>query len=88
MSRNNPTESVCLYDRMAVSAAVEAGYPSPYIDDTSVPTSTIVYAIVGTALGVGILVGGIMLFIQRRRQTNRHEEGIEMQLTGISAPPA
>jgi uncharacterized membrane protein YciS (DUF1049 family) len=73
---------------MAVSAAVEAGYPSPYISDTSVPTSTIVAVIVGTALVVGLLVAGIMLFIQRRRQNNRHEEGIEMQLMGMSAPPA
>jgi hypothetical protein len=87
MSRNNPSEPVCLYDRMAASAAVEAGYPSPYNSDTSPSTAVIVVASVGTTLGIGALVAVIMMFIQRR-QINRHEEGIEMQLTGNSVPPS
>ena len=87
MSRNNPSESVCLYDRMAASAAVEAGYPSPYNLDTSPSAAIIVAASVGTTLGIGMLVGLIFIFIQRR-QTNRHEEGIEMQLTENSIVPS
>ena len=84
MSRNNPSEPVCFYDRMAVSAAVEAGYPSPYSSDTSMSTASIIAASVGTTIGIVMFVGVIMLFI-KRRQPNRHEEGIEMQLTGNSA---
>jgi nitrate reductase gamma subunit len=51
------------------------------------PTATIVAASVGTTLSIVLVVGVIMLYI-RRRPTNRHEEGIEMQLTGNSAPPS
>jgi hypothetical protein len=80
MSRNTPSEPVCLYDRMAASAAVEAGYPSPYGSDSSMSTTTIVAASVGTTLGVAALVGVITLFIQRRHSIPP-EEGIEMQLT-------
>jgi hypothetical protein len=87
MSRNNPSEPVCLYDKMATSAAVEAGYPSPYISDPSISTVTIAAASVGTTIGIAVVIGVIMLFI-RRRQANRHEEGIEMQLTANSVPPS
>jgi len=80
MSRNTPSEPVCLYDRMAASAAVEAGYPSPYGSDSSMSTTTIVAASVGTTLGVAAIVGVITLFIQRRHSIPP-EEGIEMQLT-------
>jgi hypothetical protein len=88
MSKNNPSEPVCLYDRMAASAAVEAGYPSPLISDTSTPTEIIVAVSVVSTLIVGVFVNVIMRFIIQRRRTNRHEEGIEMQLTGNSAPPS
>lgn len=88
LSRNNPSEPVCLYDNMAVEAANEAGYPSPYMSNPSMPTATIVAVSVGTTLSIVFAIGVIMLFIRRRRQTNRHEEGIEMQLTRNSVQPS
>lgn len=84
MSRNNPSEPVCLYDRMADTAAVEAGYPSLLNSDTPTSTAVIIGASIGTTVGVGALIGIMVMFFQHR-QTNRHEEGIEMQLTGNSA---
>ena len=85
MSRNTPSEPSCLYDRMAESAAVEAGYPSPYSSsDSSMSTTTIVAASVGTTIGVAALVGFITVFIQRNRQRIPQVEGIEMQLTAAN----
>jgi LPXTG-motif cell wall-anchored protein len=51
---------------MAITAAVDAGYPAP--DSSAVSTSTIIAASVGTTLGVVVLVGLIGFFILKRRQ--------------------
>jgi hypothetical protein len=71
MSRTTPSTPVCLYDRMATLAAVDAGYPSPESSTPTVSTSTIVAASVGSTLGVVALVGVITFFILRRRNSEQ-----------------
>jgi hypothetical protein len=66
MSKTSPSTPVCLYDQMAITAAVDAGYPAP--DSSAVSTSTIIAASVGSTLGVVVLVGLIGFFILKRRQ--------------------
>jgi hypothetical protein len=66
MSKTIPSTPVCLYDRMAITAAVDAGYPAS--DSSAVSTSTIIAASVGTTLGVVMIVGLIGFFILKRRQ--------------------
>jgi hypothetical protein len=66
MSRITPSMPVCLYDRMAITAAVDAGYPAP--DSSVISTSTIIAASVGTTLGVVVLVGLIGFLILQHRQ--------------------
>jgi hypothetical protein len=82
MSRTTPSTPVCLYDRMATLAAVDAGYPSP---DSSIPTlstSTIVAVSVGTTLGVVVIVAVISFFILRHRKRQQNVQLIEpMQST-------
>lgn len=72
MSRTNPSMPVCLYDRMATTAAVDAGYPAP--DGSVVSTSTIIAASVGTTLGVVALVGIIGILIIKRRQIQQSQQ--------------
>jgi len=57
---------VCLYDRMAIAAAVDAGYPTP--DSSIVSTSTIIAASVGSTLGVVVIVGVIGLISLQSKQ--------------------
>jgi hypothetical protein len=76
MSKTTPSTPVCLYDRMAITAAVDAGYPAP--DSTVVSTSTIVAVSVGTTLGVVVLVGIIALFIVKRRQIPQRRQSIQL----------
>jgi len=74
MSRTTPSVPVCLYDIMATTAAVDAGYSSP--DGSTVPSSTIIAASVGTTLGVVVIVAVIAYFILRsrtRRQQSRQQ---------------
>jgi hypothetical protein len=67
MSRTTPSAPVCMYDRMATLAAVDAGYPSPDSSTSTLSTSTIVAISVGTTLGVVVLVAVITFFILKRR---------------------
>ena len=70
---------VCLYDRMATTAAVDAGYPAP--DSSTVSTSTIIAASVGTTLGVVVLVAIIgFLILQRRQSQQLHQRRQSVQL--------
>ena len=71
MSRTTPSTPVCLYDRMATLAAVDAGYPSPDSSTSRLSTSTIVAVSVGTTLGVVVIVGVITFFILRRRNSEQ-----------------
>ena len=86
MSRTTPSMPVCLYDRMAITAAVDAGYPAP--DSSTVSTSTIIAASVGTTLGVVVLVGVIGFFILQRRQLPERQQNLQlvelMQFSGSS----
>lgn len=79
MSKTMPSTPVCLYDRMAIAAAIDAGYQAP--DSSVVSTSTIIAASVGTTLGVVIIVGLIGFFILKRRQHQQLQQRREsMQL--------
>jgi hypothetical protein len=71
-------------DRMATTAAIEAGYPAT--DASTVSTTTIIAASVGTTLGVVVLVGLIGFFILKRRQVQQRRQSVQlielMQPTG------
>jgi hypothetical protein len=86
MSKTTPSIPVCLYDRMAITAAVDAGYPAPDSSTPTLSTSTIVAASVGTTLGVVVLVGVITFFIVKRRQIPQRRQSVQlielMQPTG------
>jgi hypothetical protein len=86
MSRTTPPIPVCLYDRMAITAAVDAGYPTPDSSTPTLSTSTIVAVSVGTTLGVVVLVGIITVFIIKRRQISQRRQSIQLiellQFTG------
>jgi hypothetical protein len=74
MSKTIPSTPVCLYDRMAIAAAVDAGYPAPDSSSSTVSTSTIIAASVGSTLGVVVLVGVIGFFILQRRQRQQFQQ--------------
>jgi hypothetical protein len=78
MSKNIPSTPVCLYDRMAITAAVDAGYPAPDSSTPILSTSTIVAASVGTTLGVVVLVGIITFFIIKRRQIPQRRQSVQL----------
>ncbi len=84
MSRTTPSVPVCLYDRMATLAAVDAGYPAP---DTLTPptlsTSTIVAVSVGTALVVVCI--NIAVFIVKRRQLSQQQQQHSIELMQINS---
>jgi hypothetical protein len=73
MSKTTPSEPVCLYDRMASAAAVEAGYPyHPETSSTQISTTSIIAASVGSTIGAVIIVSVITyLIIHKRRVTQR-----------------
>jgi len=83
MSRTSPSEPVCLYDSMASSAAIDAGFP-PLSDSASPPasvsTASIVAASVGSTLGFVILVASITYFIRRRKSTPKAERSVKATL--------
>ncbi len=66
MSKTIPTQSICLYDRMAETAAIEAGYMST--DSSTISTGTIIGASIGITLSVVIIIGVIIFFILRRKR--------------------
>lgn len=71
-STSTTSEPVCLYDRMATAAAIEAGYPYPETSSTQVSTTTIIAASVGSTIGAVIIVSVISyLIIHKRRVTQR-----------------
>jgi hypothetical protein len=78
MSKNIPSMPVCLYDRMATSAAIDAGYPAPDSSTPTLSTSTIVAVSVGTTLGVVVLVGIITFFIIKRRQIPQRRQSLQL----------
>ena len=86
MSKNIPSQPVCLYDRMATTAAVDAGYPSSDSSGSTVSTSTIVAASVGTTLGVVVIVSVIGFLIIRRWQVPQRRQSVQlielMQMNG------
>lgn len=79
MSRTIPTEPVCLYDRMAATAAIEAGYPAP--DSGSLDVVTIVTISVGATLGgVMAIASAITYFIMHRRRQMHRGDLLEVEL--------
>ena len=80
MSKTTPSIPACLYDRMATSAAVDAGYPPPdSSSSSSIPTSTIVAASVGTTLGVVALIAVVTFLIFKRRRQQRRRQNVLLQ---------
>jgi len=83
MSRKSPSEPVCLYDSMASSAAIQAGYP-PLTDGATptaaVSTATIVAASVGSTLGFVLLVASITYFIRRRKSVPKADRSVKATL--------
>jgi hypothetical protein len=78
MSKTIPSTPVCLYDRMAIAAAVDAGYPAPDSSSSTVSTSTIIAASVGSTLGVVVIVGIITFFIVKRRQIPQRRQSVQL----------
>jgi hypothetical protein len=79
MSRTTPSIPVCLYDRMATIAAVDAGYPSLDSSTPEISISTIIAASVGSTLGAVVLVAAVTFFvIKRRRQSRQSLQLIEL----------
>lgn len=77
MSKTTPSIPACLYDRMATSAAVDAGYPPPdNSSSSSISTSTIIAASVGTTLGVVALIAIITFLIFKRRRQQRRRQNV------------
>jgi hypothetical protein len=74
MSRTTPSTPVCLYDRMATLAAVDAGYPSTDSSIPSLSAPTIVAISVGTTIGVVVLVGVIIFFILKHRKRQQFQQ--------------
>jgi len=68
MSKTTPSQPVCLYDLMARDAAVQAGFPSPSVDSSRLPTNVVIAASVGSTLGAVVLLAGITYFIRRRNK--------------------
>jgi hypothetical protein len=63
---------------MAISAAVDAGYPAPDSSTQTLSTSTIVAVSVGTTLGVVVLVSIIAFFIVKRRQIPQRRQSLQL----------
>jgi len=76
MSRTTPAAPVCLYDRMATTAAVDAGYSSP--DSAALPTTTVVAVSVGSTLGVVVIAAGITAFILKRRHPSHRGQNVQL----------
>ena len=82
MSRVAPTEPVCLYDRMAAVAAVEAGYPAPDGAPTVSPAAVVATS-VGATLGGVALASAVAYFIIRRRRAQQRvnrDDPLEIEL--------
>jgi hypothetical protein len=68
MSLNVPSTPICLYDKVASSAALAAGFsPLPPTAEKH-STATLVAASVGSAIGALVAVAVITFFIRRRRE--------------------
>lgn len=80
MSRTIPTEPVCLYDRMAATAAIEAGYPAPDSTSESPATATIVATSVGATIGVVAIASAVAYFIIYRRRQIQRDDLLQFEL--------
>jgi UPF0716 family protein affecting phage T7 exclusion len=70
---------------MAITAAVDAGYPAP--DSSVISTSTIIAVSVGTTLGVVVLVAIIgFLILQRRQSQQSRQRRQSVQLIELMQP--
>ena len=78
MSRTNPSIPVCLYDRMATMAAVDAGYPPSNSSTSILSTSTVVAISIGITLSVVVLVAIITFFIIKHRQHQQRRQSVQL----------
>jgi hypothetical protein len=78
MSKNTPSMPVCLYDRMANTAAVEAGYTAPDSSTSKLSTFIIVAASVGTTIVVVVLVVIIGILILECRQVQQRRQSVQL----------
>ena len=77
MSRNTPSAPVCLYDRMAASAAVDAGYHVPDNSTPTLSTSAIVTVSVGITLGVVVITAIVIGVVMKRRQILQRRQSVQ-----------
>ncbi|NBO71209.1 hypothetical protein EBV26_12130 [bacterium] len=77
MSRNTPSAPVCLYDRMAASAAVDAGYHVPDNSTPTLSTSVIVTVSVGITLGVVVITAIVIGVVMKRRQILQRRQSVQ-----------
>ena len=78
MSRTNPSIPVCLYDRMATLAAVDAGYPVSDSSTSVLSTSTVVAISIGITLSVVVLVAIITFFIIKHRRLQQRRQSVQL----------
>jgi len=85
MSSNAPSRPVCLYDRLAASAANDAGFPTS--DSLSHSTTTVVAASVVSAIVTLVVAAAIAYVIRRRRRALRAlaEEQPEVSLRPMNS---
>ena len=78
MSRTNPSIPVCLYDRMATLAAVDAGYPVSDSSTSVLSTSTVVAISIGITLSVVVFVAIITFFIIKHRRLQQRRQSVQL----------
>lgn len=74
-----PSEPVCLYDRMAATAAIDAGYPYQDTSSTQVSTTSIIAASVGSTIGAIVIVIVITYLIRHKRRVARRRQLVLLQ---------
>jgi len=68
MSKTTPSNPVCLFDQLAETADVAAGFPSPSSSQARISTPVIIGASIGSTLGVVALLAAVTYFIRKRAQ--------------------
>jgi hypothetical protein len=80
MSKTAQSQPVCLFDRMAASAALEAGFTTPSEAAPAVSTSAIVAASVCSTLVAVAIAAAITHYIRRRQRAPRKQQEMQASL--------
>jgi len=80
MSKTAQPQPVCLFDRMAASAALEAGFTTPSEAAPAVSISAIVAASVCSTLVAVAVAAAITHYIRRRQRAPRKQESMHLSL--------